>query len=268
MNTQYLIRLDDACPTMDAVKWDALESVLDESGIKPLVAVVPDNKDSMLEIDGYDPAFWGRVLDWQKKGWTIAMHGFQHLFHPIERKRLLMPFYDHSEFAGLSEQEQAKKIRNSWQLFLDRGIEPTVWIAPAHCFDLGTLRALRAETPIRIVNDGIACKQFYEHGLYWIPQQLWALSRKPFGLWTVCLHPNSMTMKQIEAFRDKLTSDIFRSRIISMGDVYLRKRKRSLLDRAYSVWFWQRDGIFRALYLLRNRLGASVWEKLPFCSLV
>jgi len=243
---------------MDGGKWEALESVLDESGIKPLVAVVPDNRDATLEVDEYDPAFWDRVLDWQKKGWTIAMHGFRHLFHPVERKRLLMPFYDHSEFAGLSEREQAEKIRNSRQLFLDRGIEPTVWIAPAHCFDLETLRALKAETPIRIISDGIACEQFYEHGLYWIPQQLWTLSRKRFGLWTVCLHPNNMTVDQIEALRDKLTSDIFHSRIISMEDVQLRKREGSLLDRAYSAWFRQRSKVFYALHLLRDRLAIRI----------
>ena len=45
MKRFYLIRLDDACPTMDVVKWDKIEKMLDKYHIKPMVGIVPANND-------------------------------------------------------------------------------------------------------------------------------------------------------------------------------------------------------------------------------
>ena len=42
------------------------------------------------------------------------------------------------------------KIRNGYNI-LNHGIDPTVWIASAHCFNKITLEAIFNETPIRIV---------------------------------------------------------------------------------------------------------------------
>ena len=42
---KFIIRLDDACPTMDKKKWDKIEKILNELNIKPLVAIIPNNKD-------------------------------------------------------------------------------------------------------------------------------------------------------------------------------------------------------------------------------
>jgi hypothetical protein len=47
----YLIRLDDACPTMDAFKWRKLEKILDKYGILPIVGIIPNNQDQTLMID-------------------------------------------------------------------------------------------------------------------------------------------------------------------------------------------------------------------------
>ena len=33
---KYLIRLDDACPTMDAQKWSRIEDILNRGGVKPM----------------------------------------------------------------------------------------------------------------------------------------------------------------------------------------------------------------------------------------
>ena len=48
MTAKYLIRMDDACPTMDHDKWEYLEKILDEFSIKPIIAVVPKNVDEEL----------------------------------------------------------------------------------------------------------------------------------------------------------------------------------------------------------------------------
>ena len=88
---RYLLRLDDACPTMDAARWQTIEDLFDLHAIKPLVAVVPDNRDPNLEKDTPDPAFWDKVRRWQHKGWTIALHGYQHVLRPTTAK-MMLPF--------------------------------------------------------------------------------------------------------------------------------------------------------------------------------
>jgi hypothetical protein len=238
MTARYLLRMDDACPTMDAQRWQEVEDLLDSAGIKPIVAVVPDNQDPYLMIDPHDPLFWGKVRSWQAKGWAIAMHGYQHLMHPTKSKPLL-PFYERSEFGGLPGEEQAKKIKKSWDMFRANGVEPTVWIAPAHTFDRLTLASIEAETPIRTVSDGIARDHFYEDGFYWIPQQLWGFSEKHDGLWTVCLHPNAMTMKDLLSLRLNVESR-YSGRIVALSDVQLRHRGKDFRDHLESFLFWQR----------------------------
>lgn len=257
MSARYLLRLDDACPTMDTTKWRAIEELLDARGIRPLVAVVPDNRDPVLQVDAPDPQFWDAVRRWAAKGWTIAMHGYQHQFHAVDRTRLLLPFYDRSEFAGLPYEAQAEKIRSSWRLFKDAGVEPTAWIAPAHCFDRVTLEALRAETPIRIVSDGLARAQFFELGFYWLPQQLWSVVPKTSGLWTICLHPNTMSGAQIEDLGRSLAVPAIASRLVSVGNIELKERGRSLVDRAYGAWFWQRKRLVDFVFRVRSGLRPS-----------
>jgi len=237
MNAQYLLRLDDACHTMDRQKWKKLEDLFDELGVKPIVAVVPDNQDQELRFESADAGFWDKVRCWQAKGWTIAMHGYQHVMHHTKSK-LIMPYYTRSEFAGLTYIEQAAKIRRSWEIFLSQGVIPTVWIAPAHCFDLHTLEAIYSETTIRVVSDGIARDQYCDKGFYWVPQQLWNLKEKKAGLWTVCLHPNTMTQQDIDMLRISISGQ-YCERIISLDDVKLLKRQKSLIDRFDDFIFWR-----------------------------
>ena len=48
MAARYLIRFDDLCPSMNWTVWCEVESILQAAGIKPLLAVVPDNADPQL----------------------------------------------------------------------------------------------------------------------------------------------------------------------------------------------------------------------------
>jgi Uncharacterized protein conserved in bacteria (DUF2334) len=238
MSARYLLRLDDACDTMDRRKWGLLESVLDRHGLRPLVAIVPDNQDPALRLESPDGSFWDRVRSWQSKGWTLAMHGHTHAMHTTQQPRLL-PFYERSEFVGLTLQEQRTKIRAAWRRFREQRVEPRVWVAPAHSFDGVTLQALRDETSIGIVSDGIAFDAYFEHGFHWIPQQLWGLVPRMGGLWTVCLHPNTMTVEAIAALDEALTAK-FRPRIVGIADVRLSKRGKSPLGHLYHRYFWWR----------------------------
>src|SRR5262245_59480080 len=172
----YIVRLDDASPTMNHERWAAVEHVLNKYDIKPIVAVVPNNIDPFLVRSNVDPNFWGRVRSWQSMGWHIAMHGYSH--EALTTNKGLVPLHNKSEFAGLLETEQRQRNRWSLEIFQNNGVEPKIWVAPFHTFDSVTLRALSIETKIRIVSDGIAKWPFSEMGLFWIPQQLWAPTEK------------------------------------------------------------------------------------------
>jgi hypothetical protein len=223
---------------MDRRRWQRIESVLDSHGVRPIVAVTPDNRDPKLSIDAPDPGFWERVRSWAGKGWTVGMHGHTHVMHALQHPPLL-PFYRRSEFAGLPLEEQAAKIGASWKLFVANGIEPQLWVAPAHSFDLLTLEALRRETPIRVVSDGIAWDTYQEHAVSWIPQQLWSLAERPSGLWTVCLHPNRMDDAAVAAL-DKSLRSSFGRRVTCVPDVVLHQGGKALLGHLYHAYFWWR----------------------------
>ena len=45
------IRLDDITPDMDWKKFNRFKAILDDNGIKPLIGVVPDCKDSKLALN-------------------------------------------------------------------------------------------------------------------------------------------------------------------------------------------------------------------------
>ena len=48
IKAKYIIRLDDACYQMPIKKWEKFEAFFIKNGIKPIVGVVPDNKDKKL----------------------------------------------------------------------------------------------------------------------------------------------------------------------------------------------------------------------------
>src|SRR5262245_38354882 len=73
--SRYLIRFDDICSTMNWLVWDAIESQLIRYAVRPILAVVPDNRDPNLIVDPPRSDFWERVRRWQSRGYTIALHG-------------------------------------------------------------------------------------------------------------------------------------------------------------------------------------------------
>lgn len=240
---RYVIRLDDACPTMNQARWSRIEAILDRHGVKPVVAVVPDNHDPDLVHDAPDPLFWDRARAWQAKGWVIAMHGLSHTLRETMARQLL-PFHKRSEFSGLAYAEQAEKLANAKARFLKQGMDPHVWIAPAHGFDEATLKALRDITGIRIISDGIAFRPFHKGGFNWVPQQLWRFRLAPPGLWTVCIHPNNMDDAALDAFANDIATHA--ARIIAFHDIPFSNRRRDIWDRALNAAYWLRRGRFYA----------------------
>lgn len=194
MDIKYLIRLDDACPTMDLKKWQRIEYILDAACILPMVGIIPANKDPEQQIDIADQNFWNKAKKWKEKGWTIALHGYDHYFISDAGLNGLNPLWARSEFAGLPLKFQKEKIRNGIAILRINGIDPKLFFAPAHTYDENTLNALREESNIRIICDTIAIKPYRMRDFVFIPQNgggRCAEIKIP-GIWTFCLHPSTM----------------------------------------------------------------------------
>ena len=236
MAASYILRLDDATHFSDFSKWEILERFLHEKNIKPLVCVCPNNKDPALMYKKQNDSFWKVVRDWKEKDWDIAMHGFEHLFHPVNKGVLFFPFRSSSEFGGLSLDKQRMKIRNSLQIFLQNGIKPSIFAAPRHTFDELTIDALTLETDIRIISDGFYLfpHKYKEMSLF--PQQLWWPKKKNFGVWTICLHPDTMQEREIYALIEELRR--LELNFVSISDFENISLKPSYVDLCYSKIKW------------------------------
>ena len=202
---------------------------MDGKRIKPIVAVIPDNKDPKMFIENENPRFWERVRSWQAKGWTIGLHGYQHIY--VSRQSGILGLSRKSEFSGLSCDEQARKLDAGLAKFASERVKPDLWIAPSHSFDEVTLGLLR-ERGINSLSDGYFAYPGKDgRGSFWLPQQLWRLRKIPIGIWTICYHHNDW---------DEATQDNFEKTVIafqsSLTDYFsLRKRYR---ERRIRVWEW------------------------------
>ncbi len=239
---KLLIRLDDACPTNNKIAWTLLEQVFEEYSIKPIVAVIPNCKDANLSYSNKDELFWERVRKYQKAGYTIGMHGYEHKINNTNASRTFSSFNKLTEFAGLPLGEQREKIRKAYSIMLSNDVNPTIWVAPFHTFDHNTLHALLEETPIRIISDGIALFPYNEDGFLWIPQQLGKLRKLLFGIWTICIHPDKMTENECVIFSEKIK--IYRNYIITLDDILslpdITTRDKSWIDFCFEKAFLSR----------------------------
>lgn len=96
--TRYIMRLDDACEKRNIESWDRIEKLLDKYDVKPLVGVIPNCKDSSMEQYVLDDSYSIKLDEWVKKGWTIALHGYNHVYST--KSGGINPINFRSEFAG------------------------------------------------------------------------------------------------------------------------------------------------------------------------
>lgn len=229
---RYLLRFDDICPTLDWELWNAVEARLVAHGVKPILAVIPDNQDPKLLHGPAAPDFWDRVRAWQARGWTIGLHGYQHRY--VNGEPGLLGFPRKSEFAGLGPAEQREKLVRGLEIFRQEGIRADTWVAPSHSFDRTTLAILR-ELGIRTVSDGLAFGPFRDgDGMVWVPQQSALMRPMPFGTWTFCYHAGDFEgdgMARFEAALARLAP-----RMISFEEAVADGvRERSALDSVVPV---------------------------------
>lgn len=211
------VRLDDITPAMDWEKFTAFAALLDEFDIKPLIGVVPDNRDENLDRDTAREDFWDYIRARQEDGWVIAQHGCYHVY--TRHKGGLFPLNDFSEFAGVPYEEQLAMLEQGKRILAQQRIMTDLFMAPAHSYDRNTLRALK-QAGFRGLTDGFGNRPYRRRGLtfYPISFRLENSLKKDKGFTTMVVHTNTLNDGDMERYRK-----IFQEQdIISYGE-YLRE---------------------------------------------
>ncbi len=186
---KILIRLDDICPRMNHSKFDKFKDLFIKYNVHPIIGVVPECKDKLLNIDDEDPLFWEKIAEFQKLGWTIAMHGCFHEY--VTASNGLLSNSRRSEFAGLSYEEQLEKIKYGKNLLEKKGIKVDVFMAPSHSYDKNTIKALK-KCGFRYVTDGLTNHPYKYMDMVFVPcKESKLIKTNRFS--TVCLHTNTAT---------------------------------------------------------------------------
>ena len=228
-----IIRLDDACHTMNVRKWQEVENILDYYGVKPIVGVIPDNKYAKISRLQSCEDFWDIVYKWQEKGWSIGLHGLHHV----------NKFNKNTEFLGACLDEQKKKIRKAISIFKKNNINPTVFCAPGHYFDKDTILSLKCCSDIRIICEGTFYKPYVQSDFLFIPvifsscRNIQLLEFK-----TICLHPSCMNENDILKLKLYLSKNS--TEVKSVNEI------KNLYNFRYSYF----DKVFSILLFLLKRL--------------
>ena len=209
--TGLLIRMDDISENMNWSLMDKCEILFDKYKIKPLLGIIPNNKDPELLKYPYNSKFWDRVVDWENKGWEITMHGFNHLYtQKSNNKKDIFNYGGNSEFYGLKYSEQLSKIQSGLSEFSKRNIKVRSFFAPNHIYDENTLKALK-DSGITIIIDGYGLFPYLKNQILFVPQLFYKEIILPFGIQSTQLHINYWNKKNFEDFEnliDKINKQI------------------------------------------------------------
>lgn len=209
------IRLDDITADMDWNKFDRFKGLLDKYQVKPLLGVVPFNQDKKLAVMAPREDFKSVLLELQEQGWSIALHGFNHLYR--KTKGGLFPLNRKSEFVGLSLIQQEAMLKKGREALQKAGLHTDIFMAPSHTFDKVTEKAL-VEAGFRYVTDGFGPGPFLRHGIVYLPiaaSKKRAIQDKRQGVTTFVVHVNTMKEKDF-AFYEELFAN-HRERVVDFA---------------------------------------------------
>ncbi|MEO6959748.1 MAG: DUF2334 domain-containing protein [Burkholderiaceae bacterium] len=191
---KFIIRFDDITPTMAWSKFSNIEKTLIDFDIKPIMGVVPLNKDAQLIAEPQREDFWSVVKGWRAKGWTIAQHGYTHEY--VTTDPGILKINRGSEFSGLPYEEQYRKLKAGKEILGANDVWQPVFMAPAHSFDRFTISAL-TDLGFKSLTDGYGVYPYMIENIRALPQLFSAPIHFGFGVYTFCMHVNAMTMEQI-----------------------------------------------------------------------
>lgn len=196
------VRLDDITPDMDWERFEKFKALLDKYQVKPLIGLVPDNRDALLKGD--KPAkesqwYWNYIQELQEQGWSLAMHGCYHTY--TTSKGGLFPLNHFSEFAGEPLEKQRELIHRGKKILSGHGINTSIFMAPGHSYDRNTLRALQ-ENGFTEITDGFGTRPYYFKGMTFYPISF--LLRKTFqakqGYSTMVVHTGTVSDEDLKTY--------------------------------------------------------------------
>lgn len=196
------IRLDDITADMNWEKFLRFKDLMDRFGVKPLLGIVPDNHDPKLRVDPPREDFWDYVKERRDKdGWVLCMHGCHHVY--TTEKGGMLPLNRQSEFAGVPYEEQRDLLRKGRDTLLQHGIEPGLFMAPAHSYDLNTLMALRS-LGFTGLTDGFGDRPYLYSELIFYPISYRKSDslKKSGGVTTFVVHCNTLEEKDFAAYEE------------------------------------------------------------------
>ena len=212
---KILIRFDDIAENMNWHLMAKCEKIFDELNIKPVMGVIPNNKDTDLLVYPKKENFWQIVKKWQLKGWEIAMHGYNHIYDNDTNKRDFFEYGGKSEFYGHSLENQSNKIKKGLEIFKKNDIKIRTFFSPNHTYDFNTFEALKL-SGINEVIDGYGLKPYLENNIKFIPQLFYKPFFLPFGLQTTQIHLNYWTENEFNKFSKLIYKN--KKQIISYDD--------------------------------------------------
>ncbi len=198
------VRLDDITPDMDWERFLKFKALLDQYQVKPLIGVVPDNRDENLKKTGKGQApadFWEYVKALEKEGWVIAMHGLWHIY--TTNRGGLFPLNNFSEFAGVPFEKQREMLEKGKEILREKGIETDIFMAPAHSYDANTLKALK-ETGFTALTDGFGERPYTykELTFYPISFRMSSTLQKAEGYSTMVVHTDTVNEEDLKRYKE------------------------------------------------------------------
>lgn len=201
MSVKIAVRIDDITPDMDWDSFYKFKQLLDEYGVKPLLGVVPDNRDENLRQGTKRDDFWDYLRSLQTEGWSIALHGLKHIY--TTKQGGAFPLNHFSEYAGVSYDEQKEMLIQGMHILEKHGIATTVFMAPGHSYDRNTLTILR-ELGFCYVTDGFGSYPYRDKksGLIFLPIAFRSHSDilKKHGYTTLVYHINGTSKEQMQQY--------------------------------------------------------------------
>lgn len=196
-----VLRIDDVCPCMDLYWFDKTMEFLKKHNITGMLGVIPDCRDKALNVSREDSDFWNKIKEYQKDGWYIAMHGYQHLYDTKATGCVIFEHNKESEFAGHNYEVQLQRILDGKKILESKGIKTDAFFAPSHNYDKNTVKALK-KAGFKYMADGRTKYAYTWRNIKFIPN---CCSKEPnVGIYTIVLHPCMTKEKGYEGLKKRI----------------------------------------------------------------
>tara|TARA_Y100001958_G_scaffold98184_1_gene67824 strand:- start:12789 stop:13517 length:729 start_codon:yes stop_codon:yes gene_type:complete len=205
---KFIIRIDDVHEGMDFVRFNDFINTLNMLEIKPIIGVIPNNKDNSLITSNKTSKsiFWNKIRGlYESKKCDIALHGYDHIY--LNNSRGILKYGRKSEFSNVDYKIQYEKIKKGLDIFNKNGIKTKLFMAPSHTFDLNTIKVLN-NLGIKYITDGFNLYPYKKFDIIFFPHLFSSFLNFGFGLYTICIHLDTMSEKDYIKLKSKLITHL------------------------------------------------------------